>query len=182
LRVFKDLPPQAVEISLYGATAKTYDTITGVQGSYERCLSGIGRLLEHNIPVRLKTVLMTLNRHEYYDMERMARDYGVKFRFDAAIFPRLNGDQDPLRLRIDPEDAVELECSDGEKVRQWRDFCERFKDVTLPETLYSCGAGVTSFHVGADGNLLPCLLTKAICFSLSAADRNFSKGWHGVMP
>jgi sulfatase maturation enzyme AslB (radical SAM superfamily) len=25
-------------------------------------------------------------------------------------------------------------------------------------------------------------MTKAICFSLSAADGNFSKGWHGVMP
>jgi radical SAM protein with 4Fe4S-binding SPASM domain len=182
LGLFKDFPPQAVEISLYGATAETYEKITGVTGSFRKCLSGIERLLEHNIPVRLKTILMTLNRHEFYDMERMAKDYGVKFRFDAAIFPRLNGDQDPLLLRVDPEDAVELECSDGERVRQWRNYCERFRDVPLPETLYICGAGVTSFHIDAYGNLSPCLMTRAICYSLSATDGSFSHGWHGVIP
>ena len=67
VELFEDLPPQAVEVSLYGAAAATYEMITGVEGSFERCLTGIRRFLEHGINVRLKTVLMTLNCREYFD-------------------------------------------------------------------------------------------------------------------
>jgi MoaA/NifB/PqqE/SkfB family radical SAM enzyme len=33
--------PFAIEITLYGATKETYDRLTGVPGSYEKCLRGI---------------------------------------------------------------------------------------------------------------------------------------------
>ncbi|MBW1897011.1 MAG: radical SAM protein, partial [Deltaproteobacteria bacterium] len=35
LELFRDLPPRIVEISLYGATAATYERVTRVKGSYE---------------------------------------------------------------------------------------------------------------------------------------------------
>jgi MoaA/NifB/PqqE/SkfB family radical SAM enzyme len=91
LELFQDLPPRAVEISLYGATAATYEKITGIKGSYDQCLRGIQSLLDYGINLKLKTILMTLNRHEFYDIENMAKEYGVEFRFDAAIFPMMTG-------------------------------------------------------------------------------------------
>jgi len=66
-------------------------------------------------------------------------------------------------------------------LRQWRDYCEKFRNVTLPENLYSCGAGVTSFHIDPYGYLLPCLMTRAICYRLSAETGNFLDGWRWVM-
>ncbi len=92
---------------------------------------GIRRLLEHKINVKLKTILMTLNRHEFFDIENMAKDLGVKFRFDAAIFPCLNGDKTPLSLRVSPEDAVEKEFSDDERLRHWRDYFERYQGLPV---------------------------------------------------
>ena len=41
--MLKDYPPFLVEITLYGATAKTYEKITGVQGSFTQCIKGIGK-------------------------------------------------------------------------------------------------------------------------------------------
>lgn len=180
LALFKDLPPHMVEITLYGATAATYERVTGVHGSFERCLSGISRLLEHKVHVALKTILMTLNRHEFPDMQNMAKDFGVKFRFDAAIFPRLNGDRSPLSLRVSPEEAVEMEFLDEEMAGQWEDYFQRCQGIPLPETLYNCGAGIMSFHIDPYGMLKPCLMTGAPEVNLLTG--SFATGWREVIP
>jgi len=98
--LFGELPPYSVEVSLYGATASVYENITGVKGSYARCMKGIQKLLSNNIRMQLKTMLMILNSHELSAMEKMARNFGVKFRLDAALFGCLNGDKTPLSLRF----------------------------------------------------------------------------------
>ena len=34
-------PPFAIEITLYGRTRETYERLTGVPGSFDRCMRGI---------------------------------------------------------------------------------------------------------------------------------------------
>jgi radical SAM protein with 4Fe4S-binding SPASM domain len=178
--LFGDLPPRVVEISLYGATAATYEEIAGVPGTYEKCLKAVRRLLERKISVGLKTILMTANRHEFKDIEAIAREFGVKFRFDAAIFPCLNGDRSPLMLRVPPEEAVEKEFSDKSRARKWGDFFERTHGQ-LPDndSLYNCGAGITNFHIDARGNLKPCMMISDMTFDLLHG--SFLQGWHGII-
>ncbi|MCP4669550.1 MAG: radical SAM protein [Deltaproteobacteria bacterium] len=180
LELFDDFPPYHVEISLYGATAATYENITGMKGSYARCLKGIQGLLDHHVNVKLKTILMTLNRHEFYDIENMAREWGLKFRFDPAIFPRINGDKTPLSLRVAPEEAVEKEFSDEERSRQWKDYFERIEGYSVTDTLYTCGTGLTSFHIDAFGSLKPCLMVNNLQYDLLSG--GFMEGWRNVMP
>ncbi|MEW6109940.1 MAG: radical SAM protein [Nitrospirota bacterium] len=176
--IFEDLPPQAVEISLYGATAETYEKITRVKGSYGKCMDGIEQLLKRNINLHLKTVLMSLNKHELYAMEGFARECGVRFRFDAAIFPCFNGDMTPLTFRVQPQEAVEKEFSDSERLRHWKEYFERAQKHTIPDTLYNCGAGVISFHVDSDGNLSPCLMTSSPKYDLLRG--RFTEGWDNI--
>jgi radical SAM protein with 4Fe4S-binding SPASM domain len=180
LKLFGDLPPRIVEISLYGATAPTYEKITGVKGSYEQSLKGIQSLLDHRINLKLKTILMTLNRHEFYDMETMSKEYGVKFRFDAAIFPCLDDDKSPLQLRVSPEEAIEKEFSDDDRSRQWKEFFERMQGFSLPDTLYNCGSGLTSFHIDPYGQLQPCLMVTSLRYNL--LEGSFVEGWGDVIP
>jgi radical SAM protein with 4Fe4S-binding SPASM domain len=180
IELFEELPPQAVEISLYGATPKTYELITGVKGSYRRCLRGVENLLKHKIHIKLKTVLMTLNRHELSGMEKIAKDLGVKFRFDAALFPRFNGDTTPLTLRVPPDEAVEMELSDAERFRNFREYFRKNRKSHVSDSLYVCSAGITNFHIDPYGNLQPCLMTSDIRYDLSSG--NFLTGWNDVMP
>ena len=176
LELFADFPPRQVEISLYGATRDTFERITRVKGSYKKCLDGIRQLLYRQINVKLKTVLMTHNRHELSAMKRMAKEYGVKFRFDPDIFPCLtNGDKSALGLRVPPEEVIEMEICDEERSRQWSDYYEKSKDIPGTENLYDCGAGLTSFHIDAYGNLLPCLMTPQYKYSL--ANSTFVTRW-----
>ncbi|OGW55347.1 MAG: hypothetical protein A2Y81_00830 [Nitrospirae bacterium RBG_13_43_8] len=179
LELFSDLPPRTIEISLYGATASTYERITQVAGSYEKCIRGISQLLDHKINVRLKTILMTLNSHEFFDIENMAKELGVKFRFDAGIFPRVNGDKSPLRLRVPPEDAVEKECSDKDRVYSWKLFFEKTRGFLFSDKLYICGAGITFFHIDPYGNLQPCIMTSSIKYSL--LNGSFLTGWREII-
>lgn len=178
--LFEDLPPHAVEISLYGATAATYEKITRSRGSFGRCINGIERLLRHGINVKLKTILMTLNSHEFLAMKMMADVYGVKFRFDPAISPCLNGDKAPLALRVSPEEAVEKEFSDGSRLEGWLRYLEKNSGSPLQGTLYNCGAGITNFHIDPYGNLHPCLMTASPAYDLS--EGGFSEGWRDEMP
>ena len=178
IRLFKDLPPRVVEISLYGSTQQTYESITGVKDSYEKCLSGIRRLLEHHINVRLKTILMTLNSHEFSDIEKMAKEFGVKFRFDAAIFPRLNRDHFPVHLRVPASEAIDKEFSDHERTAQWAIFLDTHRDQSSSDDLYRCGAGVTGFYIGPQGSLRPCLMTTLISYDLMKG--RFPEGWEEI--
>ena len=123
--LLEDLPPRVVEITLYGATALTYEKITGIPGSFAQCLKAVRRLLERKIPVGLKTILMTTNSHEFFDIEKIADNFGVRFRFDAEIFPCLDGDHSPLVLRVPPEEAIEKEFSDKDRARKWVRYFER---------------------------------------------------------
>ncbi len=179
LDLFEELPPHVVEISLYGATATTYERITGVPGSFDKCLYGIRQLLDRKINVRLKTILMTLNDHEFFDIERMAEELGVKFRFDAAIFPYMNGDKSPIKLRVLPETVVQKEFSNRERTIEWGKYFERARKQALSDKLYSCGAGLTSFHIDTYGNLQPCIMMNGIRYNL--LEGSFLAGWNGVI-
>src|ERR1700675_3618055 len=59
-------PPFAIEITLYGRTKETYEALTGITGSYDRCLRGIENLRSRGLPVKLKTVATSINKHEIW--------------------------------------------------------------------------------------------------------------------
>ncbi len=177
--LFLEFPPQTVEITIYGATPKTSDRITGVKGSLEKCLKGIETLLHYNVNVKLKTILMTENAHEFDAIENIARKFGVPFRFDAAIFPRFNGDCTPLNLRVQPEFAVKKEFSDPLMLQKYRDYFEKTKNFPVVDTLYICSAGYTNFHIDPYGNLKPCLMTDKISYNIK--NESFMNGWDNAI-
>jgi MoaA/NifB/PqqE/SkfB family radical SAM enzyme len=178
--LFAELPPYSIEISIYGSTEETCRKVTGVAGSLGRCLDGIRMLLAHGVKhVQLKTVLMTLNRQEFFEMEKIALDMGLEFRMDAAIFPRFDGDRAPLELRVTPKEAVDRELSADRMLRDLTCYFERRKGIPAPDDLYPCGAGITNFHVDPYGNLTPCMIPAGLSYNL--ADGSFIDGWDNVI-
>uniref|UniRef100_A0A7V6DPF3 Radical SAM protein n=1 Tax=Desulfobacca acetoxidans TaxID=60893 RepID=A0A7V6DPF3_9BACT len=95
----RDLTPAMVEITVYGRTQATFEAVTRVAGSYERCLEGIDLLLARGVPLTLKTMVMTINAHELWDLKAWAEGLGVGFRYDMMLNARLDGGQQPLALR-----------------------------------------------------------------------------------
>jgi MoaA/NifB/PqqE/SkfB family radical SAM enzyme len=175
--------PFAVEITLYGRTQATYERITGVPGSHARCMRGIELLMERGIPLRLKTMLLTLNQHELWDIKAYAEGLGVQFRFDPLVNAGLDGARQPIALRLAPEEILKFDMADTPRWADWRDFWQRFRAVRPdPRYLYTCGAGLHSFHVDPYGRLGVCMMARAQTYDLRQGD--FRTGWrdflHGV--
>jgi radical SAM protein with 4Fe4S-binding SPASM domain len=179
LELFGDLPPYSIEITLYGATTTTYEKITGVRGSYQKCLENIHTLKKKRFNLKLKTVLLKTNRHELKMIQAIARDLKIGFRLDPAIFPRFNGDNGPVELRVPPAEAVQLEFADSRRLQEWREFYKRMQGLPGEERLFTCGAGLTTFHIDPGGNLSACLMVRQPSHNLLTG--SFSEGWHEVI-
>jgi radical SAM protein with 4Fe4S-binding SPASM domain len=177
LDAFSAYPPHAVEVSLYGATAPTYESVTGVPGSFKQCIRGLCRLKSRGVRLRLKTVLLTLNLHELEAVEAIASDFGAPFRCDALISPGLDGDRGPVRYRVSPKEAVEREFANPERARQQHDLFYRTRGGQPAPDLYQCGAGLTMFHVDAAGWMRPCLMVPGAGVYLPGA--SFAELWRG---
>jgi len=173
--------PFKVEISLYGRTKETYERVTGVPGSYERCLRGIELLLERGLPLRLKTVAITLNKHEIWAIKEYAEGLGANFYFDAMINAGLDGGGDPTKFRLAPEEVVQLDLGDAQRADELRDFCKRaLRSPSKPEYSYLCGAGVHSFHIDTYGLLSVCIISRHRSHDLRRG--SFHEGWQEFIP
>jgi len=177
----RELRPFKLEISLYGRTKETYERVTGVPGSYERCLRGIELLLERDLPLRLKTIALTLNKREILAMKEYAKGLGLSFRCDPMVNAGLDGAGAPANFRLAPEEVLELDLADPERADGYRDFCEGF--LTPPsklEYVYVCGAGIRHFHVDPYGMLSVCIISRSRSYDLRRG--SFHEGWQEFLP
>lgn len=181
LQPLLDYPPLLVEITLYGGTAETYEKVTKIPGSFRKAMEGIAILKGAGIKVNLKTVLMTLNQHEYPIMEGIAKKFNApNFRLDAGIFPAFDGDREPMNYRVDPSVAVDLELSDPRMKKNMADYYEKLAGMKKTDKLYTCGAGLTSYFVDAYGNLKPCVMVHSL--QVNVRNGGFLKGWTETIP
>jgi len=144
--------PFSIEITLYGRTKKTYEQVTGIPGSYDRCMRGIRLLMERGLPLQLKTMALTVNKHEIWDMKRFVEeDLGLEFKFDAMINCRIDCSQGPLGLLLTQEEVVALDLQDPKRVEEWKRFADQFNGpahlTEHVDELYDCGGGINSFAV-----------------------------------
>ncbi|NMC35277.1 MAG: radical SAM protein, partial [Veillonellaceae bacterium] len=171
-----EFPPLYLEITLYGMSQETYETVTGIPGSYARCMRGIELLKQHRVPFKLKTVVMTLNVHEFGAMQTFAENLGVRFRYDVNLNATLDHEKYPYQYRLSPADAVGIEQSvvEGKNAHLDRKQYTGYNPVD-PAVLYQCGAGSRTFHIDPYGQLSPCMLARWQSYDLR--NGSFQQGW-----
>jgi radical SAM protein with 4Fe4S-binding SPASM domain len=172
--------PFAIEITLYGRTRQTYEQVTNISGSFDRCMQGIRLLMERDLPLKLKSMALTSNKHELWDMKRFVADeLGLEFKFDAILNPRCDCSQSPLEVRLSPEEVVELDLQDPERIGEWRDLVERSNNSrNVPENskaIWQCSSGLNTFAIDPYGTLRMCVLSQNDGYDLRNGD--FQEGW-----
>jgi pyruvate-formate lyase-activating enzyme len=175
----KEWPPFAIEITLYGRTRETYEALTAVPGSYDRCLRGIKLLKEQGLPLKLKTVATSINKHEVMAMRRFAEEeLGVEFKMDGQINPRIDCSQSPLAVRLTPEELVAIDMNMPKGISEYRRLAER--DLERPpnlaqiDTVYYCGGGMNGFAINACGEMGICVISQQKTFDIRASGAGFS--------
>jgi radical SAM protein with 4Fe4S-binding SPASM domain len=177
--------PLAIEITLYGMTAETYDRVTRVPGSYARCLQGIDRLLARGLRLKLKTMALTWNAHEIPAMREFARAKGCEFQHDGILNPRVDcGASRTGELRLTPAQVVALDLDDPKQALALKEACDEAlaADHSGPgdEQVYSCGAGRNTFTVDPYGSLQLCQLSRRDGYDVKAG--TFDQGWNHHLP
>ena len=167
-------PPFSIEITLYGRTRETYEALTAISGSYDRCLRGIRQLKERGLPLKLKTVATSINKHEVLAMRQFAeQELGVEFKVDGQINPRIDCSQSPLAVRLTAEEVVALDFSVPKVMSEYRTLAK--KDLENPpslaqiDTVYFCGGGMNSFAINAYGEIGICVISQQETFGTRAA-------------
>jgi radical SAM protein with 4Fe4S-binding SPASM domain len=168
--------PFSVEITLYGATPETCERVTGAPGSFGACLRGIRLLRERGLPLKLKSTVSALNRHEVEAMRRLAEEeLGLPFRFDALLNARCDGRPGPLGLRLSAEEVVALDLADPARAEALREFAAATHPGGTVSALYPCGGASHSFAVDPYGRLRACAISPGKGFDLRTA--SFREGW-----
>ena len=176
-------PPFAIEITVYGHTKETYEALTDIPGSYERCLRGIELLRSRNLPLKLKTVATSVNKHEVTRMRRFAEELGVEFKSDGQINPRIDCSRSPLAVRLTPEEVVALDMAAPKGMSEYRRLAQR--DLENPpnlagnESVYFCGGGMSSFSVNAYGEIGICVISQQETFGIRGS--SVKKVWEGYL-
>lgn len=120
------LPPYRIVVSVYGATAESYDGLTKRRGSFKTFIRGLDASCEAKLPIRLNLVVTRHNAQEVDAMRAMAEDRGLDYLVYANISPTIYGG------------AESLPAQAGELLSRRRPFT-------------GCNAGRTFFHVDPHG-------------------------------
>jgi MoaA/NifB/PqqE/SkfB family radical SAM enzyme len=159
-------PPRRIEISVYGRTRQTYETVTGVSGSFARFERGVQLLLDAGLPVYFKTMVLKSNAHEFGEIKTWSEKRGRAFRWDAIVNPRLDGDLAPAAQRISAGDIARLQPTSDAAREDMKTLRERARSTPPDARLFKCGAGTKTFHVDPRGFIHPCMMWRQNPYSL----------------
>jgi len=152
-----EAPPSRTEITLYGATAATYESLTGVPGSYARCCAGIEALVKHRVPLALKTTITRQNVGELDAMRQMAHNWGLPFSAAWLLTKRRDGAlSDLANCRLSAIECVALEATDRASATEWIEAALREPSLGNERNFY-CQAGQSFFVINSLGEMNTCL-------------------------
>ncbi|MDP2105635.1 MAG: hypothetical protein Q8J76_06540, partial [Desulfobulbaceae bacterium] len=135
----------------------TYEAITGVPGSYARCLSGIQALVKQRIPLGLKATITRQNVSELDAMRQMAHNWGLPLSANWLLSKRRDGAwSDVMACRLPATECITLEATDRASASEWTEAARR-KSSLNQERNFHCQAGQTTFVVNPRGEMNACI-------------------------
>jgi uncharacterized Fe-S cluster-containing radical SAM superfamily protein len=96
LELLTTLPPYRVTISVYGATAESYDSLTRRRGSFAKFQRGLLAAHEAGLPLNLNLIVTQHNAHEHDAMIGMAERLGLPHHVFSNMSPTIYGGAESL--------------------------------------------------------------------------------------
>ena len=173
INLFESYPPVAIEITTYGTTAKTYEGITRIKGSFQLYQNAINELKKTRLRFSIRFMTMRDNYHQAKEAEDIARASNISFTVSYYLFPRRDRNEAKNKIiraqRLSPEETIQL-----------------LKSLKLPLRLLSahhphnsfieaCGMASIGFAINPYGRLYSCGFIDKPNIDLTKI--NFTKAW-----
>jgi radical SAM protein with 4Fe4S-binding SPASM domain len=198
LKFLKKNPVMKFEVTLYGASKKTFEKMTQSKGGYEKVIGNIMRLKQIGVPLKLKSCITKLNIGEAGKMKAISDSLNLEFPFkiDPLVYPGHNksefgsGRFDCINYRISPGEYAKLdfllvETPDTINLMLrnitrsdefWRiNFVDRFK-----KRYAKCNGGKSTLYIDPYGRVGPCTLLVIPEFDLNK--HSLRKIWKELLP
>ncbi|NQU05311.1 MAG: radical SAM protein, partial [Calditrichaeota bacterium] len=191
IQLFKQYPPRIIEVSVYGITAETYETVTRKSCSFAEFQRGLNLLLDAGIKVRFKAMALKSNYHEMQQIAEFCRSISDDvFRFDP--FLHLRYDRNTVRnseivaQRLSSSEVVDLEQSDSERITSVSKLCNQHSDgienTSESNLIFNCGLGKHDFALGWDGTFRLCSALNHPDCVYDLRNGNLKDAWQNFTP
>ena len=165
ISVFNDLPPDCIDISIYGLSNAEYGSFTGDINGFDKIVRSLDLLYKTDINFKIYVIASTYNFDnitsgayaEYF------RRYDQDFEFDYDILTRINGDPAPLQYRLNAEQIKKIE----DREEHYREvLLYEYAKQFVPKEPFQCHAGASKIFITAEGNAQACLFDTQYRFNL----------------
>lgn len=161
--------PEKVNVTLYGASSRTYQMVCGDAGGYEKAVHGIRMLKAAGIPVSINTTFTKNNARDMEDIVSFAKKEHIPIRMASYLFPPVRCNREVNEnCFLSPEtygqmaahfDAITM---NPEQKERRLSVLQSIAEKKCPSSeggesrASSCMAGRGAFWITWDGHLLPC--------------------------
>jgi radical SAM protein with 4Fe4S-binding SPASM domain len=186
IKLFKEYPPRDIEVTVYGASRRSYEQVTLKPGSYTTFVRGLEPLLEAGIRVGLKAMALRSNLDDMEAITDFSRTRTKDYdRFDPQLHLRYDRDRhrkaEFQAERLTPAEIVALERADEDRFGALQKDCDSLTNKNFTHTgcnhLFHCGAGNGSFNVGYDGTFRLCSSLCAPGTTLNLHETSLREAW-----
>ena len=152
ISLLQEVGAEEICVSIYGATAPTYEHMTGTPRSYAQFHQGLTLLSMANLPVVVRMPVTTINQYEIHACQDLAEGLGFKFQYCFDLTPTVEGNMAPLQYRLPPETKIRL---DQEMLPEWG--TAQIEDVcSASGPFIECACGKSRFAITPYGEMNLC--------------------------
>lgn len=185
---FQSNKPRRINITLYGADDETYENLCHYPGGFEKTIQGINLLKERGVDVKINGSVTKQNFRDTEKIYQIGRNLDIPVHMDTYMLPGIRDRYKPFeqQTRLNPEDSARAyiqtlrsemsEDSFHNYVLQAIHEVED-DDVTYPDYI-SCQAGLSSFAIGWQGAMRPCVSLSEP--SANVFETGFEASWEKV--
>lgn len=186
---FAEYRPRRINITLYGASAETYEKLCHYREGFEKALQGIRLLKDRGLDIKIGSSLMRDNRQDLAEIAAIGDRFHIPVRMDSYMMPSmLHQKQFIDQIRLDPESAavcqmkaLQLEMTDELFHTLISKYVWEIEHLLPDRSIKKhsgCYAGRCSFSIDWMGKLRPCVMMNEI--SADVFEQEFESAWQSV--
>lgn len=184
---FAAYPPRRINITLYGASKETYQSLCGFSDGFAKACHAIRLLRARNIDVKINGSLVRANQQELSSLVDLAASLDAPIHVDTYMYPAVRERSLPFPedARLSPETAAAQNIAFARAFltpEAFHSFVQKICDDVLPEDAPAdqpnrmhCQAGKSSCTVNWQGMLRPCVMLSHP--SVPVFETGFSHAW-----
>lgn len=189
-RIFGELKPRRINVTLYGASNETYKRLCHVEDGYDRCMNGLRLLKKHGVDTKMNVSVVRGNVDDYHRILELSKELDIPAEVNSYMFPYARKacgaarSQLIAKERLNPEKAGEAEIEYME-YRKGAGFPQYIIDVkntlkyTIPQPALGldCRAGKSSCWINWAGRMTACCVMEKPAIQVAGTKTTVAEAW-----